>query len=112
MRRYIALIRPDPEHGFAASLPDFPGLTASAEAFGALRERIAGALAAHIEGVEKRGERLPAPSSFEALMADPRHAESAAIILSVEGGAQGRGERPAEAYRGGNSNDEWPEADA
>jgi predicted RNase H-like HicB family nuclease len=108
MRRYIALIRPDAEHGFAATLPDFPGLAAHADAFHALRERIAAALAAHIEGMDKRGERLPAPSSFEALMADSRHADSAAILVTAKSGALGR----AEPYRGGNSNDEWPEADA
>jgi predicted RNase H-like HicB family nuclease len=112
MRRYVALIHPDAGHGFTASLPDFPGLTASAETFGALRERIAGALAAHVEGMDKRGERLPTPSSFETLMTDPRHAESAAILLSVEGDTHGREERSADSYRGGNSNDEWPEADA
>ena len=108
MRRYIALIRSDPEHGLTASLPDFPELAASAKALDELRERIAGALAAQVEGMEKRGERLPAPSSFEALMADPRHADSAAILVMAKGAATGR----AEPYGGGNSNDESPEADA
>ena len=108
MRRYIALIRPDAEHGLAATLPDFPGVAARADGLDALRERITAALAAHIEGMEKRGERLPGPSSFEALMADPRHAEGAAILVTAKGGAPGR----SEPYGGGNSNDEWPEADA
>jgi len=112
MRRYIALIRPDAAHGLAANLPDFPGLTASAPTLGELRERIAAALAAQVEGIEKRGERLPPPSSFEGLMADPRHADGAAILVSAKGAELGREERPAEVYRGGNSNDEWPEADA
>jgi predicted RNase H-like HicB family nuclease len=114
MRRYIALIHPDADHGLTVTLPDFPGLVAGAEVFDKVRELITGALVAHIEAMERRGERLPVPSSFEALMADPRHAESAAILIWAKGAklAEPRENRPAEPFRGGNSNDEWPEADA
>jgi predicted RNase H-like HicB family nuclease len=114
MRRYIALIHPDADHGLSVTLPDFPGLVAGAEAFDKVRELITGALVAQIEAMERRGERLPIPSSFEALMADPRHAESAAMLVWAKGEklASSRDDRPAEPFKGGNSNDEWPEADA
>jgi predicted RNase H-like HicB family nuclease len=106
LRRYIALIRPDAAHGVTVTLPDFQGLVVGAERFDQAREAITSALAAHVLGMEGRGERLPAPSSFDALMADPRHGEGAAIVVFV------KGERSTPEAPRSNSNDEWPEADA
>jgi predicted RNase H-like HicB family nuclease len=108
MRRYIALIHAGSDQGLAVTLPDFPGLVVRAEAFGKLRDSATGALGAHIEAMERRGAALPVPSSFEALMADPRNAESAAIVLWAKGEKASGSPQPLQ----GNSNDEWPEADA
>jgi predicted RNase H-like HicB family nuclease len=113
MRRYIALIHADSDHAFTVTLPDFPGLVASVEAFDKVRDLATGALGAQIEAMERRGEALPVPSSFEALMADPRHAECAAIQVWAKGAKLPRPgqNRPAQLPQE-NSNDEWPEADA
>ena len=107
MRRYIALIRPGPADGLTVTLPDFPGLVVGGERFEQAREAITRALAAHVEAIEARNERLPAPSSFDALMADKRHAEAAAIVVFVKAGQSA----PVTPPRS-NPNDEWPEADA
>jgi predicted RNase H-like HicB family nuclease len=113
MRRYIALIQADRDHGLTAKAPDFPGLSASAKTLDKLRETLGDHLAAAIEAVERAGAALPEPSSFETLMADPRNADHAAMLISAKRAKPAvPGEAPlAEPFHAG-SNDEWPEADA
>jgi predicted RNase H-like HicB family nuclease len=109
MRRYIALIHADSDQGLAVTAPDFPGFVARAESLQGVGDLAAAALAAHIEAMERRGEPLPRPSSFEAMMADSRNADRAAILVRAKGSEPPRaGARAPE----GNPNDEWPEADA
>ncbi|WP_158814461.1 type II toxin-antitoxin system HicB family antitoxin [Methylocapsa sp. S129] len=113
MRRYIALVQVSPDRGLSAQLPDFPGLFSAARSFDKLRHALGDHLASAIEEMERAGQALPEPSSFEKLMADPGNADRAALLVSAQRAKQNvAGEvRPAEPLHA-QSNDEWPEAEA
>jgi predicted RNase H-like HicB family nuclease len=113
MRQYIALIQTNPDQRLVAKLPDFPGLFLVAKTFDKLRELLTEDLASRIEEMEQAGNALPEPSSFEILMADPQNRDCAAILIWARGARQATpgGRKPAEPLHG-ESNDEWPEADA
>jgi predicted RNase H-like HicB family nuclease len=111
MRRYIALIETSRDHTIAATLPDFPAISCAAASLRDLRDALADNLAASVEDLERNGQTLPEPSSFETLMAS--HADHAAMLIApkrkkVAVPAQGNRGEPLHA----RSNDEWPEADA
>ncbi len=113
MRRYIALIRSNPDGGLAARLPDFPKISGFAKTLDELRELLTAELAARVGSLQREGRPLPAPSSFEMLMADPENRDHAALLVWPPGAT------PEAARQDGRtdalnarSNDEWPEADA
>jgi predicted RNase H-like HicB family nuclease len=113
MRQYIALIQANHEGFLAARLPDFPGLSVVAKSLDKLRVLLTDDLAAHIAKMEQAGMAAPEPSSFESLMADPANQDCAALLVRAHGvkHAAHREGASAEALHG-QSNDEWPEADA
>jgi predicted RNase H-like HicB family nuclease len=113
MRQYIALIQANQEDFLAARLPDFPGLSVAAKSLGKLRALLTDDLAAHMAKMEQAGMAAPEPSSFESLMADPANQDCAALLVRAQGVKHHahREGASAEALHG-QSNDEWPEADA
>jgi predicted RNase H-like HicB family nuclease len=113
MRQYIALIQANQEDFLAARLPDLPGLFVVAKTLDKLRALLVEELAAHIEKIEQAGKAAPEPSSFESLMADPANQDCAALLVWAKGAKQAvRREGAAVEALHGQSNDEWPEADA
>jgi predicted RNase H-like HicB family nuclease len=113
MHQYIALIQANQEVFLAAKLPDFPGLSVTAKTLDKLRALLTDDLASHIEKIEQAGMAAPEPSTFESLMSDPANQDCAALLVRA------RGAKPASSHRSvsadalhGQSNDEWPEADA
>jgi predicted RNase H-like HicB family nuclease len=50
---------------YGASVPDLPGCFAGGSTLEKARERIAGAIAMHIEVLAERGESVPEPSLVE-----------------------------------------------
>lgn len=113
MRRYIALVETNPGAGLTARMPDFPGVRAIAETLDTLRDRLADDLAANIAAMDKARQTLPEPSSFDALMADPRYRNCAAFLVwTKDATAALPAETRPDNSLGVNANDEWPEADA
>src|SRR5580700_6228517 len=112
MRQFIALVRAK-EDFLTAKLPDFPELSVAAKTLERLRALLADDLAACLEKMEQAGMVAPEPSSFERLMADPANQDCAALLVQARGVKQAAArEGAAAAALHGQSNDEWPEADA
>jgi predicted RNase H-like HicB family nuclease len=82
MTSYIALLRKDPTSDYGVDFPDFPGCVTAGETLEDARRMAAEALALHVAGMIEDGEAIPAPSTLDAIMADPENAE--AVILLVE----------------------------
>ena len=113
MRQYIALIQANEKDGLAAKLPDFPGLFVAAKTLDRLRAALTDDLAVHLEKIEQAGKTAPEPSSFERLMADPANQDYAAILIwAKEPKPAVPRQSVAVGALHGQSNDEWPEADA
>lgn len=83
MASYIALLRKDPESDFGVDFPDFPGCVTAGETLDEARRMADEALGFHIEGLLADGDSLPAPSSLEAVMADPANREAVAFLVTV-----------------------------
>jgi predicted RNase H-like HicB family nuclease len=77
---YIALIHQN-AGTCSVRFPDFPTFTATAPSMSEARTRAAEVLADHIE--ELRGQRLPAPSKLEMVMADPRNQDGVAFMIEA-----------------------------
>ena len=81
MANYIAIVHKDPESDFGVSFPDFPGCITAGSNIDEAKDMAHDALALHIRGVLEDGERLPAPSKLEEIMADPDFADAAAFLV-------------------------------
>lgn len=92
MRQYIALIHKDSDSDYGVSFPDFPGCVSAGVDLDEAHAMATEALAFHLEGMRADGEAIPAPSSLEAVMADPQNREGVAILVSAP-------ETPARAVR-------------
>jgi predicted RNase H-like HicB family nuclease len=113
MRQYIALVRANQENFLAARLPDFPELSVAAKTLDRLRALLTDDLAACLEKMEQAGMAAPEPSSFERLMADPANQDYAAILVwAKEPKPAAPRQTVVVGALHGQSNDEWPEADA
>lgn len=73
MRAYFALAFPKPSGGFVMEFPDLPDCVAFGDSDDAVRDAAAGALADHIEDMERAGQAIPEPSPYEAIQRDPRN---------------------------------------
>lgn len=60
--RYQVVIEPT-STGFSAYVPDLPGCIATGQTFGQVSRRIQSAVAAHLAGMRRDGEAIPAPGS-------------------------------------------------
>lgn len=81
MANYIAIVHKDPESDFGVSFPDFPGCITAGSNIDEAKDMAQDALALHIQGMLEDGERLPAPSKLEEIMADPDFADAAAFLV-------------------------------
>ncbi len=92
MTTYIALLRKDPDSDFGVDFPDFPGCITAGSTLEETREMAAEALPFHIEGMLEEHLAIPAPSSLEAVMADPENAEAIPFPVTVPDGLTGVGQ--------------------
>ena len=81
MRSYIALIHKDSASDYGVSFPDVPGCITAGATLDEARLLAAEALAFHIDGLLQDGLAIPAPSSFEAVMADREHRDAVAVLV-------------------------------
>jgi predicted RNase H-like HicB family nuclease len=83
MPSYIGLIRKDTKSDFGVDFPDFPGCVTAGSTIEEARRLAEEALQLHVEGMAEDGEPLPAPSSLDAVMADPANTDAVAFLVTL-----------------------------
>jgi predicted RNase H-like HicB family nuclease len=81
MAEYIALIHKEPDTGFGASFPDFPGAITVAATLEDLRSQAEEALALHIEGMQEDGNEIPGPSPLDLVAMSDEYKDAAAVLV-------------------------------
>jgi predicted RNase H-like HicB family nuclease len=81
---YIAYLHKDKNSDFGVSFPDFPGCVTAGRSLDEARRRAPEALAFHIEGMMEDGEKIPKPSSMDALVGDPARENSVAFLVTAD----------------------------
>jgi predicted RNase H-like HicB family nuclease len=84
MTSYIGLVRKDADSDFGVDFPDFQGCVSAGVTLDEARRMAQEALELHVSGMVEDGEELPAPSSLEAIMADPENGEAVAFLVTVQ----------------------------
>ncbi|MBM6596210.1 type II toxin-antitoxin system HicB family antitoxin [Microvirga sp. BT291] len=84
MTCYIGLAYKDPDTSYGVVFPDFPGCATAAEKLSEIPGMAEEALALHIAGMVEDGESIPEPSSFEAVMANPKNRDGVPILVAVK----------------------------
>ena len=78
--QYIGLIHKEAGSDYGVSFPDFPGCVTAGRTLEEARVMAQEALTLHVEGMIADGEEIPAPSSLDAILAEPENAGSVAIL--------------------------------
>ena len=81
MADYIGMVHKDDDSDFSLAFPDFPGCVTAGRDLPELKRMAEEALAFHIEGMLEDGERIPAPSSLEAVMLDPDNRDGVPMLV-------------------------------
>ena len=81
MANYLAIVHKEAKSDFGVSFPDFPGCITAGKNIDEAKDMAQDALTLHVQGMLEDGERLPAPSMLEDIMADPDFAEAAAYLV-------------------------------
>jgi len=81
MANYIAIVHKDLKSDFGVSFPDFPGCITAGSNIDEAKDMAQDALTLHIQGMIEDGEKLPAPSKLEEIMADLDFADAAAFLV-------------------------------
>ena len=84
MTSYIGLIRKDADSDFGVDFPDFPGCVSAGATLDEARRMAQEALEFHVGGMIEDGEKLPAPSPLEAIMADPENSAAVAFLVTLQ----------------------------
>lgn len=80
--RFLIMIRRTPT-GYCADIPDVPGCIATARTVKGARERIAAALALHLELIQQAGEPLPVPRQSLEFVIDSNSEEELCTWVEV-----------------------------
>ena len=83
MQQYIGLIHKERESDYGVSFPDVPGCVTAGRDLDEARAMAEEALTLHIEGLLEDGGTIPAPSSLEAIMADPENQGGVVILVAA-----------------------------
>ena len=83
MTSYIGLIRKDADSDFGVDFPDFPGCVSAGDTLDEARRMAQEVLELHVGGMVEDGEKLPAASSLEAIMANPENADAVAFLITL-----------------------------
>ena len=81
MANYLAIIHKDPKSDYGVSFPDFPGCITAGGSIDEAKEMAQDAYALHIQGMAADGEKIPAPSKLDDILAQPDYADAAAILV-------------------------------
>lgn len=71
MTSYIAYLFKDPDSDYGVAFPDFPGCVTAGSTLEEARRMAEEVLAFHIDGMRAGGEKIPEPSTFDAVANDP-----------------------------------------
>lgn len=80
---YIGLIRKQDDSDFSVEFPDFPGCVSAGATLDEARAMAEEALQFHIDGMVQDRLPIPAPSSLEAIAADPENKEALPFLVKV-----------------------------
>ncbi|MEE8246371.1 MAG: type II toxin-antitoxin system HicB family antitoxin, partial [Alphaproteobacteria bacterium] len=80
---YIGLIRKQDDSDFSVEFPDFPGCVTAAASLDEAQAMAEEALQFHIDGMVQDRLPIPAPSSLDAIMADPEQREAIPFLVRV-----------------------------
>ena len=83
MASYTALIHKDADSDFSVSFPDFPGCITAGRTLEEARGLAAEALQFHIEGMVEDGQKIPEPSSLDAIMKERENRDAVAFLVTV-----------------------------
>lgn len=78
---YIALIHKEPDSDFGVSFPDFPGCITAGSTLDEARRMATEGLRGHIRSMVEDGDEIPAPSTFDQVMADRENREVVAMLV-------------------------------
>ncbi len=92
-RVYLALIRKDRDSDFGVDFPDFPGCVTAGRTLDEAMRLAPQALALHVRGMLEDGEEIPAPSSLDAVLADPTSVRGIPVLVRIGQGAPPRRQR-------------------
>jgi predicted RNase H-like HicB family nuclease len=81
---YIAIIHKDADSDYGVSFPDFPGCITAGRSLDEAKDMAGEALGGHVEEMLAAGEAIPAPSSLDAVMADPDFRDGVAFLVGVK----------------------------
>jgi predicted RNase H-like HicB family nuclease len=81
MANYIAVIHKDPKSDYGVSFPDFPGCVTAGSSIDAAKEMAIDALSLHIKGMAADGEKIPAPSKLDDILAHRDYSDAAAVLV-------------------------------
>ena len=81
MANYLAIIHKDPKSDYGVSFPDFPGCITAGGSIDEAKEMAQDALALHIQGMVADGDKIPAPSKLDDIVAQPDYSDAAAILV-------------------------------
>ena len=84
MTTYIALLRKEPGSDYSVDFPDFPGCVTAGLTLAETKAMAAEALAGHVEVMAEHGDPIPAPSSLEAVLADPDNADAVPFLVGIQ----------------------------
>jgi predicted RNase H-like HicB family nuclease len=85
MSEYLAVIHKDPDHGYAVTFPDFPGLITFVAFLEGAPAVAASYLTIHLDEIERGRAALPEPSSLEAIAFDPLYVDRVATVTLTRG---------------------------
>lgn len=83
MTNYIGIVHKDDRSDFSISFPDFPGCVTAGRDMQELRQLAEEALAFHVEGMLEDGEKIPEPSTLEAVMLDPDNRDGVPVLVAL-----------------------------
>jgi predicted RNase H-like HicB family nuclease len=81
---YIAYLHKDRKSDFGVSFPDFPGCITAGKSLAEASRRAPEALAFHIAGMLRDGEKIPKPSKIEELVDDPDRQNAVAFLVRAD----------------------------
>jgi predicted RNase H-like HicB family nuclease len=80
---YVAIIHKEAGSDYGVSFPDFPGCITAGRTLDEAKDMAIEALSGHIADMQASHEAIPAPSSLDAIMADPDFRDGVAFLVGV-----------------------------